>query len=206
MLLWHLASCVIAVDQTVVIDEPVDRIVADITAGDLEVHARPGPVRISGDFGGPGGEPIGHAVRLGELTVTYSCEWCGGSLTIEAPPEVALDLSVGAGDLVVEGMDADLVADVAAGSADVRGHGAGPALVSVRFGDLDAWFADAPSRLEATVTSGAIRAAVPGDVPYAITLDAGAGLVELEGILQDSAAPNVIDLRALAGSIHLEGR
>jgi hypothetical protein len=206
LLLSILASCVIAVDQTVVIDEPVDRIVVHVTAGDLDVEAKPGPVTISGDFGGPGGGPIDHNVVLGELTVTYDCEWCGGSLSIEAPAEVALDLAVGAGDLSVEGMDAELLADVATGSADIRGHGPGPAQISVDFGDLDVWFADPPTRLEGTVKSGSIDAAVPGDVPYAITLDADAGAIHIDGIYQDAASPNVIVLDAIAGSISLEGR
>lgn len=204
MWMWAIASCVISVDQTVVIDEPVARIVVDVTAGDLEIRGRPGPVRISGSYGGPGGQPIGTQVDLGELVVSYDCEWCAGSLEIEAPPETALELTVGAGDLLVEGMAAELVGAVFAGSADVRGHGVGPVTLDLDGGEVDAWFAAPPTHLVVSVTAGGIEVGVPATVPYALVLDGSP--VDVEGITEDPAAPNVLELATGTGSIRLRGQ
>lgn len=207
MFTWWLVwtGCVVAIDETITITEPVDRILVDISAGDVRVHSGTGPVLLMGTFGGAGDEPLSHEVNDGILTVTYGCKLCGGELTIEAPAEVALDLHLGAGDLTIDDMAGTVTADVNAGSAAVHRHGASSVDVSTNLGDAEFDFITPPPSLFVTMGTGSLDIGLPTG-SYALDLDAGAGTVKIEGVSHDPESPSKITAAVGAGNIDVHSR
>jgi hypothetical protein len=198
-------GCVLAVDETVTIREQVDLIVIDVAAGDVSVRGNAGDVKLTGNFGGAGQDPPRHTLSGGVLTVLSDCGLCGGELSIDAPPETELSITVGAGDLVVDGMVARLDAAVAGGSARVRGHGAGPVILDAEIGDVNLAFRDPPDRVDVNVATGFVEIDVPPG-GYALELRAPAGSVSIQGIEDDPSSEHQIVARTGAGSISVRGR
>lgn len=185
MLLW-LASCVVAVDQTVIIDQPVDRIVVDVSNGDVRIRARDAAgIQLSGTFGGAGHGPIRHEVTDGVLVIRYDCQLCGGEVEIEAPPEVTLDLSLGAGSLTVEEM---------AGNTDAR----------IEVGSAEVSYVVAPEHVDLDLGTGAIEIEVPHGA-YALDLRTGRGDIDIDGVIDDPDSPNLLFARTKNGSIEISG-
>lgn len=205
-ILLGVTACVVAVDESVTIDDPVDRIEVDVTAGDVSIHGVEGPVRLTGAFGGAGHGPIGHHLDGTTLIIRYDCRWCGGQLTIEAPPDTALSLAVGAGDLTIDAMDAEVDAGLTGGNATVLDHGPGPVTVDLELGSADLTFGEPPSRAEIHASTGAIALTVPSG-PYALDLDAARGSVEVDPeLIDDPDSPNALIASTGTGSITLRGR
>jgi hypothetical protein len=184
LLLW-LTACVVAVDQTVTIDEPVDRIVVDVSAGDVKVVERDGPVRLTGAFGGAGHGPISHDVKDGVLTIRFDCKLCGGELKIEAPGEVSLDLTLGAGDLSVVDMSGSTDADLEIGS-------------------VEASFVSAPERIDIALGTGAIEIVVPAG-GYDLDVKTDHGSVDLDDVYDAPGATSAITAHTSNGSIDIIG-
>lgn len=199
---WWWTGCVVGIEQFVQIDEPVDRIVVDVTAGDLAVIGREGLVELSGAFGGASGGPISGEVFDGELVVSYTCNFCGGQLTVTAPPNTSLDLVLGAGDLDVQEMTGELVASLVAGEATVLRHGAGSVVVTVEAGAVEASFVEPPASLFSTVSTGNIDVLLPAG-PYALDLEADGQLTVDPALLDDVTSEHDVVLRALAGSVRV---
>ncbi|MEZ4237583.1 MAG: hypothetical protein R3F59_15835 [Myxococcota bacterium] len=197
-------GCVLSVDESLTIHDPVDRIEIEVSAGDVSIRGVDGPVKLSGNFGGAGKEPE-HSVSDGVLTVSYDCGLCGGRLTVDAPPETAVVVTTGAGDVSVDGMLARLDASLSGGSADVRDHGAGPVIVTADIGDVDASFVEPPDRVDVDVTTGFVEIEVPPEA-YALDLRAPAGSTSVQGITDDPSSPFEITARTRAGSISVRGR
>jgi hypothetical protein len=165
-LLLSILACVVAVDQTVTIEEPVDRIVVDVSAGDVKVVARDNDdVRLSGAFGGAGHGPIDYDVTSGVLTIHYDCDLCGGELKIEAPPEVELELELGAGDLSVVDM---------AGRTDA----------DLRIGQVGVSYVLAPESIDIVLGTGDIDIQVPAGA-YSLDLDADRGSIDVDDDVTD---------------------
>ena len=180
-----LAACVVALDQTVTISQPVDRIVVDVSSGDVKVVERDGDITLSGAFGGAGHGPIHHEVDDGVLTIRYDCKLCGGDLKIEAPSDVELDLRLGAGDLTVVDMG---------GTTDMR----------LEVGSVDASFRVAPDRIDVDVGTGAIELVVPAG-GYALDVTADRGSVDLDGVHDDPASDEEIVAHTANGSVEVLG-
>lgn len=197
---WWLAGCVVGFDQVVTIDEPVDRIEATVTAGDLTVRALSGPVEISGAFSGPSGGPVTGDLAGGTLTLTYDCTWCGGDLLIVAPPDTELAITLGEGDLWVDGMVAEIDASVDQGTVTLIGAGEGPVVLDVAVGGIDVSFSDKPWALTGTVSAdGRISAGLP---PGEYALDLHGGVIDVDPLVVDDAtSANPIQLDAGAGSV-----
>lgn len=184
-MLLSFAACVVAVEQTVTVSQPIDRIVVDVSAGDVKVVAREGDVRLTGAFGGAGHGPISHEVTDGVLVVRYDCRLCGGELKIEAPDGVALDLTLGAGDLSVVDMAGNTDANVDLGSVDVS-------------------YVIAPEWIDLQLGTGAIEIVVPAG-GYALDVRTERGKVELDGVEDDPTSTNTIVARTANGSIDVFG-
>lgn len=213
MLAWWLAlvGCVVAFDETVKIEAPVDRIAVEVAAGDVRVLAGPSKdVLLMGTFGGAGGRPLGHTVKDGLLTVSYDCRLCGGELRIEAPPEVGLQLSLGAGDLTVQDMAGLLTAEVSAGSAALYRHQGTIVDLIADLGDAEIELehppdtATAPYSVEVEMGTGDLDLRLPAGA-YDLQLQAGAGEVSVDGVIDDPDSPHTIRAVVAVGSIEVSG-
>lgn len=204
LLIGASGGCVVAVDETITINQPVDEIVIGVTAGDVKVFAHDGPVELSGDFGGAGRGPIGHDLVDGVLTIQYDCRLCGGQLTIECPPETVITADVGGGDLTVSSMSGAVTASLGGGTARVKDHGAGPVSIATDVGDADVSFVERPAWVDVSLGTGTIGIDLPAGA-YALELDAPRGLIQVSGVTDDPSNPNTITAYAGTGSIGLTG-
>lgn len=204
---WLLpwSGCVVAIEETVTITEPVDRIAIDVAAGDVRVRATSGPVRLISTFGGASGDTLGHSVQDGLLSVNYDCKLCGGELTVEAPPEVDLALTLGAGDLTVDDMAGAVLADVHAGSAAVHRHGPATVDVVADLGDVEVDFVVPPPALTVQLGTGDVEITLPSGA-YNLDLTAGSGSVRIDGIEHDPESPSQITASVGTGSIEVHRR
>jgi hypothetical protein len=206
--LWFaLAGCVVALDENVTITAPVDRIVIDLAAGDVRVHAGPadGPVQLMGAFGGASDSSLGHEVQDGVLTVRYDCRFCGGELTVEAPPDVALSIMLGAGDITVDKMSGSVDALLAAGSAEIREHGAAPVELELDLGDVKVDFVQPSPFVKIEVDQGDVELELPAG-SYNFELHVGVGEMSREGVTHDPNSPNFVQVSVETGSIEIEER
>jgi hypothetical protein len=206
--LWFaLVGCVVALDETVTITVPVDHIVIDVAAGDVRVHAGPvdGPVKLMGAFGGAGGGPLGHELQDGLLTVRYDCRFCGGELTVEAPPDVSLSVTLGAGDITIDDMSGALDAVLAAGSAEIRGHGPAPVDLELDLGDVRVDLVEPSPSVRVQLSKGDVEVALP-DGAYDLDLDVGTGSIRKEGVNNDPESPNLVYIAVDTGSIDVHPR
>lgn len=204
LLIWlGLGGCVLGVAGTSVLSERIDRVVIDVSKGDVSVVGRPGQPTLEVDFGGIGGGDLGHRVDAGVLYLEYACggpELCGGELSLTVPPQTPLDVWLGAGNLSVRGMDAELIANTGGGAITVEDHGAAPVAVVVGAGSLHLGFAQPPRRVDAALAVGAIGIELPAGA-YALALEA-TGLVTVDpGIVEDPLSPYRVQASAEGGGI-----
>jgi hypothetical protein len=197
----NLVACVVAIDQHVVVDEPVDRIEVVLANGDITVTAGAGPVTLDGAIAGPSdGSPFPEVVD-GVLRVVVDCAACGGSLAIRAPADTELELDARAGSISVEGMASAVTATVELGNLEVRAHGAGRVALGARFGDvsLDRSAAD---DVYVDVDQGSATVDVPAG-PWALELDVRGGSLALgPGIVDDPTGP-ALEAQVNLGSLRV---
>lgn len=198
------SGCVVAIDETITVRQPVDAIVISVTAGDVTIDAAEGDVELSGDFGGPGRGTIGHELVDGVLTIDYDCKLCGGKLSISCPPETGITADVGGGDLTLNGMAGSVNASLGGGTTKIRGHGAGNVTLDADVGDAELEFLASPERIDVSVGTGTIGIDVPIGA-YALDLDATNGFVDVSGVTDDPGAPYAIVAYAGTGSIAIQG-
>ncbi len=181
-----LAGCVLAISGTTTIDAPVERVVIDASKGDVHVEGRLGDVTLQVDFGGLGSGEVGHRVRDGVLFVDYHCggaELCGGDIELTVPPRTPVEIALGAGDVHVEDLRAEVVALVGAGAIELE-------------------FPAAPDLVQVVAAAGSIEIGLPAGA-YALELDAVGAISVDPGIVDDADSPHVIVAEAGAGSIDL---
>lgn len=181
-----LTGCVLSISGTTTIDAPVDRVVVDVSKGDVRIVGQPGPIGLTVDYGGMASDDVGHHVRDGVLFVDYHCggpELCGGEVELTVPPRTPVEVALGGGDLEVSGLRTELIALVGAGAADLS-------------------FEHAPDLVEVVVAAGEIELALPPG-SYALHLDGTRAVVVDPAIVDDPDSPHVVRAEAGAGRIEL---
>ncbi|HHO50620.1 MAG TPA: hypothetical protein ENK18_07025 [Deltaproteobacteria bacterium] len=190
-------------EGTSVLSEHIDRVVARVSKGDISIVGHSSDPTLQIDFGGIGGGDVGHQVEDGVLYLDYACGGpglCGGDLTLTVPPQTPLDVWLGAGNLEIVGMDAEIIANVGGGAVSIEGQGAPPVMVVADTGSLYLGFVEPPRRVEAVLSVGAIRLRLPSGA-YALDLDT-TGLVTVDpGILDDPLSPHQVSATARGGGI-----
>jgi hypothetical protein len=178
-----------------------------VAAGDVRVHAGPadGPVKLEGAYGGAGNSPLGHEVQDGVLTVRYDCRFCGGELTVEAPPQVALSITLGAGDVTVDDMSGPLDALLAAGSAEIRRHGAAPVELELDIGDVKVDFIQPSPFVQIELSQGDVELGLPSG-GYHLDLDVNMGEIQKGTVQHDPESPHLVQVSVGTGSIELYTR
>lgn len=202
-------GCVLSVDHTFAVDEPIDRIVLELGSGDARVEGTDGDrIQVEVDLGGIGSSAPGHEVRDGVLFLDYACgklEVCGGELTVRAPRGVDLELAVGAGDLSVEGMAGIVLGSMGTGSVEATGLTSERVELAVGTGSAEVELLERPRAVHVTVSTGSIRIDVPSG-PYALDLTAKSGAIETTGVSHDPQADARIDAVTALGDVRIHGR
>lgn len=203
-LLLLLSGCIVAVDDSFCVDEPVDAILLDMENGDITVE-QGSKLCVEVDLGGVGSNGIGSGVDDRILYLDYQCGGaCGGDVTVTAPPEIHLDAQLGAGDLTVDGRSGDVVAHVGAGSIQAMDLESDWAELLTGAGDVQVEMLERPSLLETVVATGAIDIEVPAG-SYSLDLDAHISDISLTDVVDTPDSDAVIHAKVSTGSIHIRG-
>jgi len=199
-----LSGCVVGVTDRFCVDEPVDVIRVDVGQGDVAVSAAP-RLCVEVDLHGPSTQPVAHGVQGTELLLSSDCVRCGGEVRITAPRGVDLDVTVGTGDVYLEGRGAEVYATVGAGHITAVDMVSGWTELASGEGRVDAEWIARPERVGVATSRGKIDLAVPTGV-YVLDLMADTGSVEVSGIEEVGFSDAQIAAVAARGSISLRGR
>ncbi|MEL6345786.1 MAG: DUF4097 family beta strand repeat-containing protein [Myxococcota bacterium] len=211
-------------------EQPITEIRADVEHGAVTVIAadvsRAEVIRDVQWYGR--GEPRAEMWTAGGvLHIDFKCRsdhpLCHADHTIRAPASVRVAVTVGRGDVEIEGTHGDV--DVEAGSGDIELHqvsgdlslktGAGEvdgtdlrsatADVETGAGEVDLYFSGEIARVEIFAGAGDIDLEVPAGA-YQLDIAADAGDVDVEDVSHDSGAEGVIIVDSSAGDVDIEGR
>ncbi|GAB2513114.1 hypothetical protein GCM10027064_08560 [Microbacterium petrolearium] len=161
-----------------------------------------------------------------DWNIGWNWGWIGdenaATLTLPASLEgVDLDVELGAGQVLADGVFGEVGLDISAGLAEIEGEadaldvtiGAGQAIVEladvrdVTF-DLAAGHAratltgEAPDRVGIEVSAGALDLTLP-DAPYAVSTDEEAGQVDTNNLERSFDAPRTVEVQVSAGHVDL---
>ncbi|GAA4915521.1 putative adhesin [Stackebrandtia albiflava] len=190
--------------------QPIDRLVVDNDSGDVEVVAGTGDgVVVERTLRYGDREPEAVETWSGEV-LTIDFKGCGREFLpagacsidyrIEVPADTVVELEVDSGNIVVEGITADLNLsadsgnidlenvtgrlDLSADSGDLRGDDLASTDVTfdVDSGDVELGFVEPPANIAGEADSGSVTLVVPDDgAPYRVdaTVDSGSSQVEV---------------------------
>ena len=201
-----LPGCV-TVDEGTYVYDGVEGVHVDLSNGDVTILAEDrDDVQLDVDFGGLSrGERLGHTVVDGVLVIELDCGLtCGGDITARVPLGTWVEVQLDAGDLTLDGLDADITAELGSGDLAATGLLAGQACLSLDAGDLSAAWDEVPDEVQATAAMGSVDLAVPAG-GYALDLAAGAGSITLDGVWDDPEADAAIAASVGAGDLTIRG-
>jgi len=202
-------GCIVAKDTHFAIADDIDTIVVRFENGDIEVRGDEyaDEVVVDLEVGGLGFGDVGYTVDGGTLFIDGDCgrvSLCGGDVIIQTPPGVALDIDLNAGDLSVDGIDGDVFVGVGAGDIELTDLRGSSVTALLGAGDAEIGLRDDFAALWVEVGTGSLELDVPAG-GYRMSLDAGAGDIDLEMVSDDSQAAASIDAYTGAGEIRIRG-
>jgi hypothetical protein len=187
----------------------VRSVVVHSGAGDVSLKAAPagGAVRVTEDESESLFKPKVHS-RLaadGTLTLSASCPGrlsCGVHFELSVPPDVAVQVSSGFGDIVATGLTStsSIRLDTTAGDIRANGLSAPDVRLGTGVGSLTASLAQPARRLDAGTVAGALKLTVP-NTSYALRTHTSLGHVSDGAVSVDPAAPRSIDAHSSIGDI-----
>jgi len=206
--LTPLSACVVAQDQRYVINQDVSAVVMDLGKGDVTVEVGPpGEVVVDIDMGGLTTNDLGPRLEGDVLYLEYRCggvSICGGDLWVQVPPDMLVDVELGAGDLSVWELHGDVRAQLGSGDLTAELLHSEVVWLATGAGAVDAHFEEPPFDLHASVGAGDVWLTVPPGA-YDLDVDAGAGVVITDGIATDASSDRHITAQAGAGAVTVEG-
>lgn len=149
----------------------------------------------------------------GALTITATCSFsltnnCGVSYTIRVPPEVAVNVDSGAGDVDARGLSTTAPLKLSSGDGDVNAVGIDAGNISLESGngDVTATLDRAPARLDASSGNGNVTLTVP-NTTYAVHASSGNGTLSDQTLRIDPSSPRSITASSGNGdvTIHAAG-
>lgn len=192
----------------------VDRLAIDLDTGRVELARVPAGskmtvrARVTGGLVSP---TIERGLANGRLKLRGDCPGflvisCGVRWTIGVPDGTAVSVTVGSGDVRVDGTQVSGTLKVRSGSGDVHVTGDDvPRLdAATGSGDVHVDLERAPRALRADTGSGDVDVEVP-DVRYAIEASTGSGDVNVEPT-NDPDSKRTIVVRADSGDVHVAAR
>ena len=161
MLLLFACTAETRTDRIVVAGDLV-AVEVEMDAGTVRVRATDGD-RVEVERRGVAGE-VRHTLRDGVVRIVDACDaWlpCDTDLVVSIPARLAVDVSVGSGDVRVEGLGADLHVEVNDGDVDLSGIRSPTVRVQVGWGDVDLAFEGVPTDVAVSVGVGDVQLRVP---------------------------------------------
>lgn len=209
LLSWALAGCVLNLNGTAMLEQPIDRVEIDVRHADVDIRAvDEGLPTLAFEFVGLGEASFEATVVDGVLMVADPCadnELCAGSLDLRMPPDVAVHAQIRVGSLRLLAMRSDLMADVG-GRVVLRRHAGREVDVSSTFGDgLDFEFDVQPDEVSAVASTGTVHVGVPAG-NYALDVSATESVVLDGEILSDPESPYQLFLTARDGAVRVSAR
>ena len=196
-----------------IITNPVHRIVVKGDTGDITVRAGlTGDVITQRKDAWTVDRPsISERYADGVLTIETKCGGltqvlrCRSDLTIDAPPEVDVDISAKEGDIDLRGLNGRTM--VATERGDIRTRRLEPIVVRAtsQGGDVSLDLFGEPARTEAESDGGNVHVTVPYG-PYRVEATADTGDVKVEGVIRDDLAPQRIAALTKVGDITVRAR
>lgn len=177
-----------------VVDEPVDALFVEVTAGDVRVEVGTGDaVTVERAVRGVAGHvEAAEVVEGGALRISAACETllpCAVDLVVTVPADVAVEVRVGEGDVRVRGLAGDLDVEVGDGDVVARDLRAARVRVQAGWGGAELSFAERPEDVAVSLGVGDVRVELPAG---SYDLDAhGFGPADVSGVGRDASGPRV---------------
>lgn len=211
--------------DSLVFDEPVDRINIDSAAGDIEiVRSETGGVTVERTFrySGDHRPDTTQSLSGGTLTLRANCSGrvrCAVDYVVGAPADVALDLDSASGDVSITDVVGAIEVNSASGNVRLAKVGGKIALhtasgsvrgsellcsqleVDSASGSIELALATEAEQVEIDSASGNVTLRVPGG-PYRVDTDSASGAVTID-IATDPSATGRITVHTASGSIRL---
>lgn len=196
-----------------IITNPVRKIVVRGDTGDIAVHAGlTGDVIMQRKDTWTVDRPsTSERYADGVLTIETQCGGltqvlrCRSDLTIDAPPEVDVEITAKEGDIDLRGLNGRT--EVSTERGDIRTRRLEPVVVRAtsQGGDVSLDLFGEPARTEAESDGGDVHVTVPYG-PYRVDATADAGDVKVEGVIRDDLAPQRIAVLTKVGDITVRAR
>lgn len=145
-----------------------------------------------------------HEVKDGVLRLTYDCDACGVGYDVQVPAGTKVTVRQTTGGVRLVGLAGEVDASVHNGGVEASGLTSQQVRLSATNGGVRADFAAAPTKVEATTSTGGVRLRVPAGAEYAVDARTGVGAVDL-GIPSKAGAARSITVRAGTGGVTVSG-
>lgn len=180
----------------------------DIDAGTVDVVRGGDEVEVVREVAGSWRAPETGAERLGDrLRLTGSCQpaflqtECYTDYTVTVPDDVELVLSSSAGEIRVDGGTAAVTATTSAGRIDLSGLETDVVRASSSAGEVVVDFAEPPSSVDASTSTGRVEVVVPDDgTRYAVDAGSSVGNASV-AVPRDADSQHRITARTSVGEV-----
>lgn len=224
-----LSGCVeTTLSESYRFDGPIDRVVVEVDAGDVELRANDGKgglvdVELSCRTAVPPVDVFLDGTTLHViLDAGNGASACDGAFEIAVPGQADADLRTGSGDIAVEAVDGDLEAltydgdiflkdlagamDLTAVSGDVTATGleSTDCTIAAGAGRVEATFESVPTSVDVEIANGNAVLKVPSST-YRIEAEVEDGQVEVSGLVEQPAADSEIWVAVATGDINITG-
>ncbi len=185
----------------------IERVVVTGDIGDLRVSPGRGPTAAvqRSVSGWEGGIALSSSVEDGTLYLSARCtDWlgCRVDTELELPAGAALDVVLGRGDVVLEGLDGPIRLSVSDGDVSGEGLRASEVEATLSSGALSLYFDRAPERVRAALAGGDTVL----DLPVAaaeIEADLSGGELSLQGLVSRPGAPSRVAVISAGGDLRV---
>jgi len=193
---------------TTVADPGLAVLEVDIDAGTVDVIRGGDEVEIVREVAGSWRPPEAASDRVGDrLRLTGSCRpsflqtECYTNYTVTVPDDVELVLSSSTGEILVDGGTGDVTATTSAGRIDLTGMEADVVRASSSVGEVALAFAEPPTSVDASTSTGRVEVVVPDDATrYAVDATSSVGDASV-AVPRDPESPRRITARTSVGEV-----